>query len=114
MADRDKVMKGLESCIKSKYENCPKDCPFFADCYTYDSKCYPIYPVIEAAFSLVSLLEPKSVLNVENYAVSGFAVGKCPTCKEKLLNAKDNPARFCKFCGQAVKWDEGTHNCSAG
>ena len=107
MTDREKVMKGLESCIKSKYENCPKDCPFFASCYTYDTKCYPIYPVIESAFSL---LEPKLVLNIAESVLPGRYVGECPSCKEKILSKKENPTRYCKYCGQAVRWDEGTHN----
>jgi len=102
MNDREKVMKGLKSCVKSKDESCPKECPFFADCFVYDTKPNAIYPVIEAA---LGILEPKTVLNKEKFFVSGFTEGKCPTCKEKILTTKDNPTRFCKYCGQELTWD---------
>lgn len=58
MTDLDRVVKGLECCIESDDEACPKECPFYKECLT---DYVPFIPVISAALKL--LKEQKTARN---------------------------------------------------
>lgn len=49
--------------------------------------------------------EPKQVVGIAD-SVEGMEVGYCPSCDRAIVNKKIDETKFCKFCGQAVKWNE--------
>ena len=65
------------------------------------------FPEVDA-LELLKAQEPKLVTNIHkehNNVLNPNVpwVGKCPKCGKKIEGR--NLTRFCKFCGQAVKWD---------
>lgn len=36
----------------------------------------------------------------------GIEVGICPVCNKTLANDLRRPTKYCKFCGQAVRWND--------
>ena len=48
--------------------------------------------------------EAKTILGIAD-SIEGVEVGKCPRCERMILNKQSDPTKFCKFCGQAVKWN---------
>ncbi len=49
--------------------------------------------------------EPKQVIGIAD-SIEGMEVGYCPSCDRAIVNKKIDETKFCKFCGQAVKWDD--------
>ena len=49
--------------------------------------------------------EPKNILDIAD-SIEGIEVGKCPRCSRTIVNKQSDPTRFCKYCGQEVKWDD--------
>jgi hypothetical protein len=96
MPDREKVIKGLECCTfilgKRKCNECP---------YQPDNGCYQMQNDFH---DLLKEWEPKQVLSVAD-SVEGIEVGYCPSCDRAIVNKKIDETKFCKFCGQAVKWE---------
>ena len=58
----------------------------------------------ERAVSMLKEQEAKQVIDIAD-SIEGVEVGKCPRCERTIMNKKSDPTRFCKFCGQAVKWE---------
>ena len=83
-----------------------KDCLANGDetsIFTEDAKA------LREAADLLKAQEPKLVTNIHkehNNVLNPNVpwVGKCPKCGKKIEGR--NLTRFCKFCGQAVKWDD--------
>lgn len=67
-----------------------------------------IYEAHLAAIKILKKKESKLVVNIHKKFNSTNPdspwIGKCPECG-KTVEGK-NLVRYCKFCGQAVKWDE--------
>lgn len=101
MADREKVIKGLECCqrfLKSHCDECP---------YIYEYLCGINDCTADLASDAIALLkeqEPKTILGIAD-SIEGIEVGKCPRCDRTILNKQSDPTWFCKYCGQAVKWE---------
>lgn len=100
MNDREKVILGIENCITTdSVTECRKTkCPFIAcreSCLEW---------LLRSALSLLKAQEPKLVPDIAE-AMLGYRpkvrVGHCPSCGV-LMSETD---KFCRKCGQAVKWE---------
>ncbi|MBQ9342805.1 MAG: hypothetical protein IJT99_01275 [Clostridia bacterium] len=49
--------------------------------------------------------EPMLMTNISE-TIAELEVGICPACNKSLLNDLRRPTKYCKYCGQAVKWPE--------
>lgn len=100
MTEREKVLKGLECCCSMTGDAC-RQCP-------YDEECAEMIGSGSAhlcsdALELLKEQEPvKPSLLVSNgpddVCSQWYLCGKC----KKPIDHKD---RFCKRCGQAVRWE---------
>ena len=106
MVDREKVIRGLEICIRVQdNEKCPDECPYRKDI------CYGTVGLMADALSLLKVQEPKPPRFVVTFDKIFYA---CDNCGKSLLvvaNAEgikglSNMPKYCPECGQAVKWDE--------
>lgn len=104
MPDRKKVIKGLECCMS---EQICKGCP-----YKEKDECenggYYYSKAIEDA--LVLLKEQEPILLENQHKPCGIStnanspwISRCPKCGKKV---EGKQTRFCKYCGQAVKWND--------
>lgn len=59
---------------------------------------------IKCAITLLKEQEAKLVLNIAD-SIAGMEIGDCPGCGRYLVNKISDPSKFCKYCGQAVKWN---------
>lgn len=102
--DREKVIKGLEILLNGcEYIHCD-DCCFYIS--TKPVRCgLREKQIQEDALSLLKEQEPKQVVDIAD-SIEGMEVGRCPLCDRTIVNKKIDKTKFCKFCGQAVKWDE--------
>lgn len=101
MVDRKKVIKGL-LCIKGDYIPCATCKYANADGYGRGDRCKR-----QCASDALALLEeqkPKKVIGIAD-SIEGIEVGNCPSCDRAIVNKKIDETKFCKFCGQAVKWE---------
>ena len=103
--DREKVIKGLETCIPMKYEtNEEKECrheqcPYGRENYKPMNGCF--WDLMSDALAMLKEREPQLVLNIGQQI--SCKSGSCPKCG-KMLNTTCNK-RYCGDCGQAVKWE---------
>ena len=93
MADREKVIKGLEICSTG---HCEISCPFHNV-----PQC--TMAILSDALALLKQ-EAKQVIGIAD-SIEGIEVGYCPSCDKAIVNKKIDETKFCKFCGQAVKWE---------
>ena len=101
MADLKKVIKGLECCQHLSKSYCD-ECP-----YNYEGLCYTndcISDLTSDALDQLKEQKAKLVLNIAD-SIAGMEVGDCPGCGRHLVNKISDPSKFCKYCGQAVKWE---------
>ena len=101
MADREKVMRGLEVC--STVEDlapCPNECPY----HKPDAVCYGTARLMQDALALLKgekAMEPVPVfvspLNDRNYIF-------CGACKTMIAQDRPKNYKFCPWCGRAIKW----------
>ena len=100
MPDREKVIKGLECCILgNKHEPDCDVCPYSAGCNDTCDTMDEIHGDALALLKAQELVEP---------TIGGDADGPCRTwwyqcgkCKEAI----DYHDKYCRNCGQAVKWE---------
>lgn len=108
MIDRRKVIKGLEICsehgswhgLNCEDNEAYKDCPY-RGCET---GC-----VVTIAKDALALLKEQEPILLENqhkpYGINTNAnspwISRCPRCGKKV---EGKQTKFCKYCGQAVKW----------
>ena len=98
MTDREKVISDVISAF-DEWENnmcCPGD--DWSD----------VHQSRDMVIALLKAREPKLVTNIHkehNNVLNPNVpwIGKCPKCGKKIEGR--NLTRFCKFCGQAVKWE---------
>lgn len=98
----EKVINGLEYAIRYGPHYCGGE---FGDENEYSRIGQN---VLMGALVLLKAQEPKLVTNIHrehNNVLNPNVpwVGKCPKCGKKIEGR--NLTRFCKFCGQAVKWE---------
>lgn len=59
MEKEEKVIKGLEICIKNINQvDCPNDCPYYSDCTNYEKR-YIFQPLLRDALKLIKEQEPR-------------------------------------------------------
>lgn len=104
MADRKKVIEGLECCIANAHNNCPykstdKGIDKVTSCTTY---------LMTDALALLKEQEPiapkmlDTAVPTSKTAVRFVKTYWCGACGE-AINQSDV---YCRKCGRAVKWDE--------
>ena len=93
--DIGKVIKGLETIKQFFGYGLPSTAEMF-DSY---------YGILNDAIALLKEQEAKPVADIADSAVDGMEVGRCPSCDRAIVNKKSYPTRYCKFCGQEVKWN---------
>lgn len=101
--DRETVIKGLTCCSQHGDGWCA-ECP-------YHDVCIDGYGIPILASCALELLgeqekrnEPMLMTNIGDTA-NGIEVGICPVCNKSIVNDLRRPTKYCKFCGQAVKWE---------
>lgn len=101
MADREKAIKGLQCCKSpNDHEHCPYNTGVHYNVCTYR--------LLSDALELLKEQEPILLENQHKpYGISTNAnspwISRCPRCGKKV---EGKQTRFCKYCGQGVKWDE--------
>ena len=60
---------------------------------------------LDNILELLKMREPKAVIDIAEFH-EDIVVGICPSCGKGIVNKTDDPRKFCKFCGQAVKWND--------
>lgn len=102
MTDKERIIKGLECCIESDDEVCPKECPFYKECLTDYG---PFIPLIHAALELLKEQEekPHKVL----IRVDGNYCPYCSTITTRAMGVQQlhRGTRFCPYCGKEVAWE---------
>jgi uncharacterized Fe-S cluster-containing protein len=108
MADREKVINGLEHCDFGVSGACyEKECPYYQSDCTEELK--------NDILILLKEQEPREPhYTTLRYLVNGMEVAiqlpECPRCIENGLVLWDAELEkgqaYCKRCGQAVKWDD--------
>lgn len=115
MPDREKVIKGLEYCAascKGAWEDnngCPYMSEFCKKCLNdneYNGRCIDL--LCADALALLKAQEPvKPVISTGESDDPWGRLFFCGACG-KRINEKYNPDeydKYCKHCGQAVKWE---------
>ena len=106
MADREKVIRWLKNCDGHAIftgHGCEK-CPYFKDGNISEEEC--VERLHLDALELLKEQEPILLKNQHKpYGISTNAnspwISRCPKCGKKI---EGKQTRFCKYCGQAVKW----------
>lgn len=106
MADREKVIKGLETCISCINTGCQKICPYYESCFQYDAT-FVFRPMLRDALALLREQEPvKPIKTPETIRVEyncggcGYLVGFVSTIHDDMHYR----AKFCPECGRKVAW----------
>lgn len=90
-----KVMKGLEACIKG-------DCRENACPYALENECRK--SLERDALELLKAQEPKKLRCIR--CLTKAMKGICPVCEMEIESViHGRITKFCKYCGQAVKWE---------
>lgn len=105
MADLKKVFRGLECCQDCDGYTCRNCCPYHDRNEPEDQPTC----TCRLAHDALSLLKEQEPILLENqhkpYGISTNAnspwISRCPRCGKKV---EGKQTRFCKYCGQAVKW----------
>ena len=100
MPNLGKVLLGLEYCLKG----CEPACPY-NDYSEYIDRCHA--DLLTDAYALLKVQEPILLENQHKpYGLTTNAnspwISRCPKCGKKI---EGKQTRFCKYCGQAVKWE---------
>ena len=101
MAELEKVIKGLEICIRVQdNEKCPDECPYRKDI------CYGTVGLMADALALLKAQEPVE----PDVDVDTWICGKCGHKLEYQEMVGSNilfheQYSYCPNCGTAVKWD---------
>lgn len=98
MPDREKAIKGIDSCLRF---NCGKDCTYYDNC--------GIGCTEQLRKDVIALLKEQEAVKPKLVGENMWRCGKC----EALLGWEDfTPSglelieyKFCPECGQAVKWE---------
>jgi protein-arginine kinase activator protein McsA len=99
MIDKEKVIKGLETCSQKTVLYVCGQCPYNND----DSDTYDCTQALsEDALLLLKEQEAKPVKIVKN--AYNYEFYYCPNCNRQFYGFY-NKHVYCDMCGQAVKWE---------
>jgi len=104
MLDREKVIKGLKCCCSPMTYDCRNRCPYTSLYKPGNGYKNCMAALLPDALALLKEQEPKTILGIAD-SIEGIEVGKCPRCERTILNKQSDPTWYCKYCGQAVKWE---------
>ena len=90
MNDAEKLIIAIEKAKKQSEE------------YSQDRIIVP-FKEADMIIALLKKQEPKQVIGIAD-SIEGMEVGYCPSCDRAIVNKKIDETKFCRFCGQAVKW----------
>ena len=93
MADKDNVIKGLELLHDRLLDAAKRDAIAMLDA-----------SMVADAIVLLKEQEPKTIFGIAD-SIEGIEVGKCPRCDRTILSKQSDPTWFCKYCGQAVRFE---------
>lgn len=100
--NREKIIKGLECCEYKNKLHCDQ-CPY--DYNGRGNERYECTAELSAdALVLLKEQESKQVLSLAD-SVGEMTVGYCPSCGKGIANKLSIPTKFCRYCGQEVKWE---------
>lgn len=104
MINKQDVLMGLVCCSESSGYGC-NWCPYGGECHeTTLSGCKHL---CADALELLEKQEPKLVQNNRTSFNPNYEEGDCPSCGERITtNSHLKPTQYCKYCGQAVKWND--------
>ena len=93
MADREKVLKGLECLITNETpcEGCP-----------YNGSGHCMKNIAKDARELLKEQEPIAPKLIKMYP---HDIYECGNCKHKSVGSKDYKAKYCPECGKELNWD---------
>jgi len=94
MTNRDRIINSLN---EISHYNCEQ--MFYNDIF--------IRGIADDAIAILKKQEPVKVKDCADI-VDRIQVGYCPKCDRKIVwnPEKEGTVAFCKYCGQAVKWNE--------
>ena len=112
MADREKVIKGLECCTKKVciYKDTENECPYCELCGEYEDAFEDCTTAL--AKDAIALLKAQEPVMVEERADTDTI--NCPKCGQQFARVgrdksiyldTDEEPNYCPKCGQAVKWE---------
>ena len=98
MADREKILKGLEYCSKTVGKACPWECPYRVECMMQDDGLH-MYSVM---YDALELLREQPEQKHGHWISYGCGFYRCSVCEDaKNMNFVPN---YCSTCG--AKMDE--------
>ena len=91
----EKVIKDIEECLSASCRGFrPREsCPYNDD----------EWDIMRDALDLLKEQEPKQVIGIAD-SIDGIEVGYCPSCDRAIVNKKIDETKFCRYCGQELKW----------
>lgn len=110
MSDKEKVIKGLECCTFILGKRKCNECPYQKDngCYQLQDDFHALLKEQETKQAIKQIYHVMMNRDYENPVEVTRYDWLCPTCKSLLcrdIDVIDDNYRFCKVCGQAVKWE---------
>ena len=102
MTEREQVIYDIERCICHVPDAC-KDCSKYGG----DNAIRCMEELLTDALSLLKAQEPVLLENQHKpygHFINANSpwISRCPKCGKKI---EGKQTRFCKYCGQAVKWE---------
>jgi len=99
MADRKKVIRGLECCIANRHNNCPykstdEGIDKVTSCTTYLMKD-----------AIAMLEEQETGVSPKEIKMYPGNVWACGNCGHVAVGSADYKAKYCPECGRRVQWD---------
>ena len=92
MTDREKVIKGLEMCIKDI--ECT-GCPYENDCFAQDGNPFGTSMMRDA----LALIKEQEAVSIE----WKYGFPHCPVCGQML--PEGDAVKYCLHCGRSVLWE---------
>lgn len=101
MPDKEKVIKGLELCLKSIDEpDCRKECPYYEACQKYEGRVI-FQPLMRDTLALLKELEAVEPVTQSSVYDPDTWFYVCGSCKKGVIDRGD---KYCRQCGRKVKW----------
>lgn len=102
MDKRDKVITGFMCLLSCTTPNDCSECGY--ECNTAIHVKTPVNMIFDA-ITLLKVHEPKMVIGIAEI-YKDILLGNCPSCDQSIVSNVNKPTKYCRFCGQAVKWIE--------
>ena len=101
MIDKKQVIYDMERCICNVPQAC-MDCSHYTEVGCMESLMSEALDLLEEQETKQT---PKDIKSY--YSLAGGPHGACPSCYTTIPRIIGRETRYCPFCGQAVKWDDG-------